>query len=196
MNRQMTDDILQKFEQAGAYLRGHFLLTSGRHSEVYFEKFMLLQHPDIMTELCATLAAPYQDSKIQTVVGPTLGGVVIAYEVARQLGCRSIYAEADGDRRVLRRGFALEESERVLLVDDILTTGRSVREVVALAESYSCEIVGIALMLDRSGGTRFSYPLTTLASIDAESFDPGECPLCQKGVPITQRGSRTIAAKS
>lgn len=192
----MTDDILQKFEQAKAYLRGHFLLTSGQHSEVYFEKFMLLQYPDIMVELCAKLAAPYKDLKVQTVVGPTLGGVVIAYEVARQLGCRAIYAEADGDRRVLKRGFALENSERVLLVDDILTTGRSVREVVAMAESYQCDILGIALILDRSGGTTFSYPLTALASIDAESFDPSDCPLCKKGIPITQRGSRSMAAKS
>lgn len=192
----MTDDILQKFEQAKAYLRGHFLLTSGQHSEVYFEKFMLLQYPDIMAELCAKLAAPYKDLKVQTVVGPTLGGVVIAYEVARQLGCRAIYAEADGDRRVLKRGFALEKSERVLLVDDILTTGRSVREVVAMAESYQCDILGIALILDRSGGTTFNYPLTALASIDAESFDPSDCPLCRKGIPITQRGSRSMAAKS
>jgi orotate phosphoribosyltransferase len=186
----MNDDILKLFEQAKAYLRGHFLLTSGRHSEVYFEKFMLLQYPDIMTELCTTLAAPYQDKQVQTVVGPTLGGVVIAYEVARQLGCRAIYAEADGDLRVLRRGFSLDKGERVLLVDDILTTGRSVREVVDMAESYESDILGIALMLDRSGGTTFKYPLTTLASIDAESYDPGECPLCLKGEPITQRGSR------
>ena len=191
----MTDDILEKFEQAGAYLRGHFLLTSGRHSEVYFEKFMLLQFPDIMEELCARLAEPYKASGIQTVVGPTLGGVVIAYEVARQLGCRAIYAEADGDRRVLRRGFGLDKGERVLLVDDILTTGRSVLEVVEMAEAYSCDIAGIALMLDRSGGKTFSYPLTTLAAIDAASFAPAECPLCLKGEPITQRGSRA-AAKS
>ena len=99
----MSEEILSVFERAGAYLRGHFLLTSGRHSDVYFEKFMLLQHPDVLTELCARLAALFPQREIQTVVGPTLGGALIAYELARQLDSRAVYAEADGDQRILRR---------------------------------------------------------------------------------------------
>jgi orotate phosphoribosyltransferase len=187
----MTHDIIEMFERAGAYLRGHFLLTSGRHSDVYFEKFKLLQHPDIVSELCRRLAAPFRAKGIATVVGPTLGGIVIAYELARQLNCRAVYAEPGDNARVLRRGFELAAGERVLLCDDILTTGRSLREVVALAEGYSAEIVGLAVLLDRSGGTvPFDYTLEALAQIEAAAYDPAACPLCQQGVPMTQRGSR------
>ena len=187
----MPDQILEKFEQAGAYLLGHFLLTSGRHSDVYFEKFMLLQHPVILGELLARLALPLRDQKIATVVGPTLGGAVIAFELARQLGIRAVYAEADDDKRILRRGLSLAAGERVVICDDILTTGRSVREVIAMAEEYAAEIVAIVLFLDRSGGeTTFDYPLQTLASVKANAWLPEECPLCGDGVPITKRGSR------
>jgi orotate phosphoribosyltransferase len=184
-------DVISLFEKAEAYLRGHFLLTSGLHSDVYFEKFALLSRPEILTELVSGLAKPYRNQHIETVVGPTVGGVIIAFELARQLGCRAIYAEAEGDKRVLRRGFTLGEGERVLVCDDILTTGRSVLEVTEMVESYHAEIVGIALLLDRSGGeTKFDYPLTTLASVKAQTFQPAECPLCQRGLPLTKRGSR------
>jgi len=187
----MSEEILSMFERAGAYLRGHFLLTSGRHSDVYFEKFMLLQHPEVLTELCARLAALFPRRQIQTVVGPTLGGALIAYELARQLDSRAVYAEADGDRRVLRRGFTLDPGERILICDDILTTGRSLREVALMAEGYRSEIMGLTVLLDRSGGkTRFDYTLEALASVEAASWDPADCPLCKKGEALTQRGSR------
>lgn len=187
----MSDDILQRFEDAGAYLRGHFLLTSGLHSDVYFEKFALLSRPDVLTRLVGRLAEPYKSEKIETVVGPTVGGVIIAFELARQLGCRAVYAEAEGDKRVLKRGFSLAASERVLVCDDILTTGRSVLEVVEMVEGYAAHIVGIALLLDRSGGeTKFRYPLHTLASVKAQTFQPAQCPLCARGMELTKRGSR------
>jgi orotate phosphoribosyltransferase len=189
----MPDDVLTLFERAGAYLRGHFLLTSGRHSDVYFEKFALLQFPDIVTDLCRRLAEPFQDRQVATVVGPTLGGVIIAYELARQLGCRAVYAEAQETGRALRRGYALDGGERVLLCDDILTTGRSVREVITLAESYAADIVGLALLLDRSGGgVNVGYPVEVLARIEASSYDPSACPQCAQGLALTQRGSRKI----
>jgi orotate phosphoribosyltransferase len=191
----MTEDIIQLFESAGAYLRGHFLLTSGLHSDVYFEKFALLSQPDILSELLGRLAAPHQKSQIQTVVGPTLGGAIIAFELARQLGCRAIYAEAEGDKRVLRRGFSLDPGERVLICDDILTTGRSVHEVIDMVEGYKADITGIALLLDRSGGeTKFRYPLHTLASVKALTFNSASCPLCQSGQPLTKRGSRATVS--
>jgi orotate phosphoribosyltransferase len=191
----MSDSILSMFEQAGAYLRGHFLLTSGRHSDVYFEKFALLAHPEVLQPLLAQVANEYRDQRISTVVGPTLGGAIIAFELARQLGCRAVYAEADGDRRVLRRGFHLDPAECILICDDILTTGRSVREVITMAESYEANILGIALLLDRAGGeVTFAYPTTSLASIHADSYDPVDCPLCQKGEPLTQRGSRQMTS--
>lgn len=187
----MSDDVLNMFTRAGAYLQGHFLLTSGLHSDVYFEKFMLLQYPDILGELCRRLAATHKDRRVKTVLGPTLGGAIIAYELARQLDCRAVYAEQEDDKRVLRRGFTLEPGERVLLCDDILTTGRSVREIIATAEDHKAEIVGIALLLDRSNGkTTFGHPLEALATVRANAFDPASCPMCKEGVPITQRGSR------
>jgi len=187
----VTDDVLDLFKRAGAYLQGHFLLTSGRHSDVYFEKFMLLAHPELLGELCTRLAEPYQGAGIQTVLGPTLGGAIIAYELARQLECRAVYAEEEEGHRVLRRGFVIEPGERVLLCDDILTTGRSVNEVIALAESCRADITGIALLLDRSGGqVRFAHPHHALAQVSADAFDPAACPLCLKGIPLTQRGSR------
>ena len=190
----MAEEILTMFERAGAYLRGHFLLTSGRHSDVYFEKFMLLQYPQVIEELCRRLAEPFLKRSVQTVVGPTLGGAIIAYELARQLGCRAVYAEAADDRRVLRRGFTLEAGEHVLICDDILTTGRSLREVISLTRSYDAEILGAVVLLDRSGGgTDFGVSLKALATVGAQSWEPSECPLCRDGVPVTQRGSRKMA---
>jgi len=187
----MSEDILTMFTRAGAYLEGHFLLTSGLHSDVYFEKFMLLQHPEILGELCRRLAASYKDRQVKTVLGPTLGGAIIAYELARQLDCRAVYAEQEDDKRVLRRGFTLEPGERVLLCDDILTTGRSVREIITVAESFSAEIVGIAMLLDRSNGqSTFPHPLKALATVNANAFEPASCPMCQSGEPLTKRGSR------
>ena len=192
MEEGLVTDVISLFEQAGAYLRGHFLLTSGLHSDVYFEKFALLSRPDVLTQLVSRLAEPYRDRRIETVVGPTVGGVIIAYDMARQLGCRAVYAEAEGDKRVLRRGFTLSPGERVLICDDILTTGRSVLEVTEMVETYKAEIVGIALLLDRSGGeTKLPYPVTALASVKALSFEAAACPLCQSGQLLTKRGSRT-----
>jgi orotate phosphoribosyltransferase len=189
----MPDPIIAMFERAGAYLRGHFLLTSGRHSDVYFEKFALLAHPEVLEPLLKQVADRHRNDRIATVVGPTLGGAIIAFELARQLGCRAVYAEADGNRRVLRRGFSLDTGERVLICDDILTTGRSVREVITMTESYKAEIVGVSLLLDRAGGdVTFDYPTASLASINAVSYEPADCPLCHQGVELTQRGSRQM----
>lgn len=187
----MSDGIIRLFEEAGAYLKGHFLLTSGLHSDVYFEKFALLSQPRMLSELVGRLVPRFQSEGVQTVVGPTIGGVVIAFELARQLGCRAVYAEAEGDRRVLKRGFSLAPGERLLVCDDILTTGRSVLEVLELVEGYRANVVAIALLLDRSGGeTTFRYPLHTLASVKAQTYAPADCPLCALGMELTKRGSR------
>ncbi len=184
-------DILKLFADSGALLHGHFLLTSGRHSNVYYEKFALLKNPAICTKICEAMAGQFRAAHAQTVVGPTTGGVIIAYEVARYLGIQSIYAEQGESGRVFKRGFTLEPQEKVIIVDDVLTTGRSVAEVISLVESYDATIVGIGLLLDRSGGgVKFAYPTFSLAQVAAESWTPESCPLCQKGEPLTQRGSR------
>jgi len=188
-----NEEVLQLFYDSGAMLKGHFKLTSGRHSDVYFEKFTVLRQPPYVEKLCTLMAGMFADDSIELVVGPTTGGVLIAYEVAKHLGVDAIYAEAadDGRSRVFKRGFFIEPGTRVLIVDDILTTGRSVREVIDLCRGYKAEIVGLGLLLDRSGGkTEFGYPLKALATVAADSWEPTACPLCANGEPITQRGSR------
>ena len=190
----MTDNgYLKLFEETGALLNGHFKLTSGRHSDVYYEKFTLLKNPAVCTRICEKMAELFSDCGAVTVVGPTTGGLIIAYDVARYLGIESIYAEPaeEGTGRVFKRGFTLDEGQKVVIVDDVLTTGRSLFEVIKLINSYRADIVGIGVLLDRSGGkVTFDYPFFPLASVQAESWNPQDCPLCAKGEELTQRGSR------
>jgi orotate phosphoribosyltransferase len=188
-----NDEIMQIFYDSGAMLKGHFKLSSGRHSDVYFEKFTILRQPPYVEKLCRLMSELFRGDRVELVVGPTTGGVLIAYETAKQLGVDSIYAEAaeDGKSRIFKRGFSIDPGTRVLIVDDIMTTGRSVREVIELCRSYDAKIVGLGVLLDRSGGkTTFDYPLKALATISADSWDPSDCPLCAGNIPITQRGSR------
>lgn len=187
------EDILQIFRDCGAVLHGHFRLSSGKHSDTYFEKFQVLQHPDYVQQLCGELAGRFRDDRVDVVVGPTTGGVIIAYEVARQLGTRAIYAEREGDKRVLRRGFTLHEGERVLVVDDILTTGGSVREVLEMLEPYRVQLVGIGVLVDRTGGqVDLGTRTESLLQLVVEAWQPEECPLCHRGEPITEPGSRFL----
>lgn len=193
-----TDTVDQKevfdiFEKAGALLKGHFLLSSGLHSDTYFEKFQVLQYPQYVEILCRKMASLFRDAHVELVVGPTIGGVIIAYEVARHLKVRSIYAEPGDNGRIFKRGFNIKKGERVLVVDDILTTGGSAREVVQLVEKHQGSIQGIGLLLDRSGGkVKFDYPLKVLATTDITNYRPEECPLCKKGIPLVKPGSRQI----
>nr|MBN2277144.1 orotate phosphoribosyltransferase [candidate division Zixibacteria bacterium] len=187
------DDILDIFRKADALLEGHFKLTSGKHSDIYYEKFNILKQPHLCEQVCREMATRFKNDRVELVVGPTTGGIIIAYEVAKGLGVNAIYAEAaDGGKgRVFKRGFHIESGTRVLIVDDILTTGTSIFEVIDLVRQYDAEIVGIGEFLDRSGGrVKFDYPFKPLASVTADAWEPDECPLCQKGIPLTQRGSR------
>lgn len=187
------EHILAIFRDCGAVLHGHFRLSSGKHSDTYFEKFQVLQHPHYVQQLCGELAKRFRDERIDVVVGPTTGGVIIAYEVARQLGTRAIYAEREGDKRVLRRGFTLREGERVLVVDDILTTGGSVREVLEMLEPYRVQLVGVGILVDRTGGqVDLGVRTETLLRLKVEAWQPEECPLCHRGEPITEPGSRFL----
>jgi len=189
MNQQ---EILDIFKDSNALLDGHFKLTSGKHSDIYYEKFMILKQPRLCEKVCVELARRFEEKNIELVVGPTTGGILIAYEIAKYLGVDSIYAEAgDNNGRVFKRGFFIEPGTRVLIVDDVLTTGRSIFEVIELVNSYKADIVGIGEFLDRSGGKiRFDYPFKALATVEANAWEPEDCPLCHKDVPITQRGSR------
>ncbi|MCJ7507270.1 MAG: orotate phosphoribosyltransferase, partial [candidate division Zixibacteria bacterium] len=154
------DEVLDIFTKSGALLKGHFLLSSGLHSDEYFEKFQVLQYPHYVEMLCKKLADKFEDKKIGVVVGPTVGGVIIAYEVAKNLGVKAIFAEREEGGRFFKRGFSLNEGQRVLIVDDILTTGKSILEVISLVKKYKADIVGIGVFLDRSGGTvKMDYDL-------------------------------------
>lgn len=186
--------VLGILRECGAYLDGHFLLTSGLHSPHYIEKFRVLERPDLAGLLCKELARRYERDGVDVVLGPAVGGIVIAYEVARVLGCRAMFAEREGGRLRLRRGFEISAGERILVVEDIVTTGGSVLEVIELVRSSPGALVGIGLLVDRSGG-RVSFGVRTeaLAALDIPTYKPDACPLCSEGVPLTQRGSRGLA---
>ena len=190
----MTEkDVIETFERDSAILKGHFLLTSGRHSDVYFEKFQVLQHPEDVQALCTELAGRFEGENVDLVIGPTTGGVLIAYEVAKVLGTRFIFAESEEGKRILKRGFSIGEGERTLIVDDVLTTGRSIREIIDIVEENKGEIVGIGCLVDRSGGkVNFGYRLEALLTVEAISYDPKECPLCREGIDVVKPGSRKL----
>ena len=177
--------------QIGAILQGHFLLTSGRHSAVYCEKFRLLERPALLEKATAAMLAPFRTMAIEGVVGPTLGGVIVAYEAARQLSVQAFYAEREGEGRAFRRDGAPELGMRLLVVDDVLTTGGSIREVLSLLQRYAVQVVGIGVLIDRSETPPdFGYPLSSALRLPADSYAPEECPLCRQGIPLTKRGSR------
>lgn len=178
------------FEQSGAVMKGHFLLTSGRHSPVYWEKFQVLQFPKYTEKLCGMIADNFRQQNIQLVAGPTTGGVILAFEVARQLGVRGIFAEKEGQGRAFRRGFTISPGERVLLVDDILTTGGSVRETISAATKLGGIIVGIGVLVDRSAQpVDFGVPLFSCLRSITPDYPPENCPLCAKHIPLTKPGS-------
>jgi orotate phosphoribosyltransferase len=184
------------WKRSGALLEGHFLYTSGRHGAHYLEKFRLLERPDWTAALVATwLERLPALARAEAVIGPTLGGTLLAYELARQVGGRALVAErgSPGEPRTLRRGFRLDPGTSVAVVDDVVTTGGSLLEVVALAESRRAELVGVAVLADRTGGAlagALNHPLTATLSLDLPSYAAEECPLCAQGVPIEEpRGS-------
>lgn len=187
----MTEqEIKQLFIETNAIMEGHFLLTSGLHSPLYVEKFNVLQHPDYTEKLCRELASRFKDDRIETVVGPMTGGILLAHETGKALGTRAIFTERENGRMTFRRGFSLSPGERVLIVEDIVTTGGSVREVIDVVREAGGVPVAVGMLVDRSGGKAdFSpVPHQALLHLAVEIFTAEDCPLCQKGVPMTKRG--------
>jgi orotate phosphoribosyltransferase len=202
------------FRSSGALREGHFLLNSGRHSNSYLEKFAVLSNPAATSELVSFWAAEHRDDdglgRVDVVAGPTTGGVILAFETGRQLGIRAIFAEevtaADGSkRRQFRRGFSIAAGERVLLVDDILTTGGSLLAMIPAVEAADGTIVACHVLVDRSGERRTTitspasghvYPLDSLWALDLPTFEPGEatCPMCAAGAPLLAPGSTGAAS--
>ena len=190
----LTDrEVLAIFEETGSYIKGHFLLTSGLHSDRYFEKFRILEHPHHAERMCKELAIRFGDVPVDVVIGPAIGGIIIAYEVARQFNARAIFTERVQGKMSLRRGFEIQPHEHVLIVEDLITTGGSVREVIRLVEDTKAHIQGIGLLMDRSGGTvDLGYRTDALVTTEISTFPPEECPLCKQNIPLTERGSRNI----
>lgn len=189
-----ADRIFNLLREAGAIKEGHFLLASGRHSNRYIEKFDLLRQPRQTEAVCSGFVQRFADTPFDVVAGPTTGGVILAYEVGRQSGKPAAYAErrSDGESgREFRRGTTFEPGQRVLVVDDILTTGGSIRETLAALAEHPVEVVGIGVLVDRSGGkvTFGEVPLGALLAVDVETWAADECPLCASEIPLVKPGT-------
>ena len=180
----------EMFRKSGAILDGHFILTSGRHSPVYWEKFKVMQHPQYVQQLCGMIADHYRKESIDLVAGPTTAGIILAFEVARQMGVRAIYAEkAENKTFVFKRGAAISPGDRVLVVDDVFTTGGSIKEVIARVKEREGIIAGIGVLVDRSE-TKFDFraPFFVCHRAEAVSYAPENCPLCAAKIPLVKPG--------
>ncbi len=188
------DELLDLFRRSGALLEGHFRLTSGLHSPGYLQCALVLQHPQHAETLGRAIADRVRDLRPTAVLSPALGGVVIGHEVGRALGVRAIFAERQDNELTLRRGFMLAETDRVLIVEDVLTTGGSTRETMQVARAAGGYVVGAASIVDRSGGkAAFDVPFAALLSVDLPTYEPDRCPLCAQGLPVVKPGSRPVA---
>jgi orotate phosphoribosyltransferase len=190
-------EVLDILRQTGAIRDGHFLLASGLHSPTYVEKFQVLQWPDQTERLCRMIAGQFHSAGVQVVAGPTTGGVIIAYETARQLGVRGIFAEREGsgkdETRRFRRGFNIAPGERVLIVDDITTTGGSLREMLDEVNRHQGQVVAIAvLVLREARPVDLGVPVFPLLRLDIPTYDPANCPMCARGIPIIKPGSGSL----
>ena len=184
-------DVLKLFESHNALLTGHFKLSSGLHSEKYLQCALVLQYPDIAEKLSKALAKKMEAEKIDIVIGPALGGVTLAYEVARAVGAKGLFAERHDGKMVLRRGFSIKKGDRVLVVEDVVTTGGSTKEVIGAVKELGGVVVGVGSIIDRSDQPiDFGAPFHSLAKIKVETFTEETCPLCKAGKPVTKPGSR------
>ena len=186
------NEALELYRRTGAYLEGHFRLSSGLHSPGYMQSALVLQNPADAASLGSEIAAAVSHLKPTVVLSPALGGLIIGHEVARALGVRAIFAErAGGTALSLRRGFSLDAADRVLVVEDVFTTGKSTKETMVVAQEAGAAVVGAAAIVDRSGGTiDFGVPSHTLVSLNVPTYEPETCPLCAKGLPVVKPGSR------
>jgi len=185
------NNVEEIFQKSGAVLEGHFLLVSGLHSPVYWEKFRVLQSPSYTEQLCRMITTHFHRQRIQVVAGPTTGGIILSFEVARQLGVRGIFAEREGTtERTFRRGFSISSGERVLIVDDILTTGSSIHQVMEAVTRQGGIVIGIGVLVDRSEQkVDFGVPLFSCLRSITPTYSPQDCPLCAKNIPLVKPGS-------
>jgi len=187
--------IKEIFEELEVITYGHFLFTSGRHGDTYMQCAKLLKHPDYTREIVEPIVDRFKGDKIDIVIGPAIGGIILAYEFARQLGVQNFFAERENNVMTLRRGFRIPKGARVLVVEDVITTGGSVREVIDIVEREEGELVGVAVLVDRTGGqVDFGTKFVTALSEELVSYSPKDCPLCREGrLPLEKPGSKKFA---
>lgn len=182
-------DLNSALHERGALLEGHFRLSSGRHSNKFIQKFRILENPKLVEEVARRIADAFRDAQPTIVVSAAVGGIVLGYEVARQLGTDGIFVEKEAGVAKLRRSFHLTPNDRVLVVEDVVTTGMSVKEVIEVVRSYGAQVIGVGLIVER-GAADFGVPTHALLKLPIESYDPADCPQCAAGEPITDPGSR------
>ena len=190
-----TEEVMKNFEQVGAIQKGHFKLTSGVHSDTYIQCAQVMQHPEFMHNLCSELGKKFRGDDIDIIVGPAIGGIIMAHVMARVLGpwVRAIFTERENGKMTLRRSFEIIQGEKVLVVEDVTTTGSSVREVIDIVKLRQGKVVGVGVLIDRSGGkVDFGIKTEKLLTVDIKTYLPEECPLCKKGIPVVKPGSREL----
>jgi orotate phosphoribosyltransferase len=189
----MTEnEILAIFRQHSALLEGHFILSSGLHSDRYVQCALVLQHPSVAQQLCSQLAQKLSELGATVVAAPAMGGILVAHEVARALGIRALFTERQEGVMTLRRGFSLAPDEPTLVVEDVITTGLSTRETIQCVEKAGGKVVGAGALIDRSGGAAdLGLPKAALLTLQIQNYNPANCPLCQAGIPVVKPGSRT-----
>jgi orotate phosphoribosyltransferase len=184
-------EVIRLFENSNALLRGHFKLSSGLHSEKYLQCALLLQYPEIAEKMAIAIAEKISGTGVDLVVGPALGGVTLAYEVARMLGVRGIFTERDEGKVALRRGFSIKPGEKVLIVEDVVTTGLSTKEVMDVVKAHGGVVAAVASIIDRSESKPdYGVKFVSLAKVKVETYKPEDCPLCKAGSPAVKPGSR------
>lgn len=182
-----SDDVLKLFRETGALLEGHFEYASGRHGRQFLQAARVLHHPDQTEALCKDLAARFADQQIDMVVGPATGGIILAYETARHLKCRAAFTEKEDGGMALKRGIRLDPGTRILVVEDIITTGGSVQKSIDHVQDRGAIVVGVGVLVDRSAGkASFKCPFEALATIEMENWAPDQCPLCSEGVDLIE----------
>ncbi len=184
-------DIVKMLADSGALLYGHFVLRSGLHSARFFQAALVLQYPDIAEKLCSFLAKKFEGIKVDTVLSPAIGGLIVGQELAKFAKAKAIFAEKESDNLVLRRGFCIKKGEKILIAEDVVTRGGRVQQCIELARSYGADVLGIAVLVDRSDSSvNFDVPLKSLLKLQIETHEPSDCPLCRKGLPLVKPGSK------
>ncbi len=191
----MSEDVLKLLEGAEGVLHGHFCLTSGLHSNIYFQCAKLYQYPELVEKLGKMLAEKLKEVKFDTIVAPAIGAVIIGYETAKQAGKRNLFVERKDGEMQLRRGYSLKKGEKVVIIEDVITTARTIKETQAAIKDFGCEVVAVGCIVDRTQG-QTEYDIKSLLQISPVLYDPNDCPLCRENIPIEKPGSRTTGVKA